>query len=190
MRPGSKHLCGQTCLHKLVDEFMAQDLAARAQRGTAAEGEVEQQAAKTDASLTSGAAYVENKPSARLIAPPMPSLPKQVAPRAELVSMPGRTQEAAEKLGISGEIGGNRPSGAKAGFDSVGFMRGLKPPPPSGSSFSAACQAEAPAPPPPEEPPSFTSRNWRSQAWDRERERERRTVERRPDLTARWRSGS
>jgi len=26
LRPGTKHLCGQTCLHKLVDEFMAQRL--------------------------------------------------------------------------------------------------------------------------------------------------------------------
>ena len=42
-------------------------------------------------------------------------------------------KEAAEKLGISGEIGGKRPSGAKAHIDFVGFMRGLKPPPPSGS---------------------------------------------------------
>ena len=29
LRPGSKHLCGQTCLHKLVDEFMARALTAK-----------------------------------------------------------------------------------------------------------------------------------------------------------------
>lgn len=29
LRSGAKHLCGQTCLHKLVDEFMARTLAAR-----------------------------------------------------------------------------------------------------------------------------------------------------------------
>lgn len=29
LRPGSKHLCGQTCLHKLVDDFMAKLLAAK-----------------------------------------------------------------------------------------------------------------------------------------------------------------
>jgi len=29
LRPGSKHLCGQTCLHKLVDDFMAKTLAVR-----------------------------------------------------------------------------------------------------------------------------------------------------------------
>jgi ATP-binding cassette subfamily B protein len=43
---------------------------------------------------------------------------------------------AAEELGISGEIGGERSSGAKADVDSVGFMRGLKPPPPSESGLS------------------------------------------------------
>ena len=29
LRPGSKHLCGQTCLHKLVDDFMARAIAVR-----------------------------------------------------------------------------------------------------------------------------------------------------------------
>jgi hypothetical protein len=54
-----------------------------------------------------------------------------------------RAKQAAEKLGISGEIGGKCPSAAKAGIHSVGIMRGLKPPPPSVSSFSAACKAHA-----------------------------------------------
>ncbi len=44
-------------------------------------------------------------------------------------------KQAAEELGIRGEIGGKRPSGAKASVDSAGFMRGLKPPPPSVLSF-------------------------------------------------------
>jgi hypothetical protein len=30
LRPGTKHLCGQTCLHKLVDEFTAQTVNQRA----------------------------------------------------------------------------------------------------------------------------------------------------------------
>lgn len=29
LRAGAKHLCGQTCLHKLVDEFMAKAIAVR-----------------------------------------------------------------------------------------------------------------------------------------------------------------
>ena len=32
-RAGAMHLCGQTCLHKLLDEFLAQDLAAHASAG-------------------------------------------------------------------------------------------------------------------------------------------------------------
>lgn len=31
LRAGAKHLCGQTCLHKLVDEFMARTVSTRAQ---------------------------------------------------------------------------------------------------------------------------------------------------------------
>ena len=58
LRPGSKHLCGQTCLHKLVDEFMAKSIAVRAKRP--ADEPVEQNDPEPpsvgDASLTSSAA--------------------------------------------------------------------------------------------------------------------------------------
>jgi hypothetical protein len=42
----------------------------------------------------------------------------------------------------------------------------------------------------PEESPRYTSRNWRAEAWERERERELRAVERRPDARSRRRSGT
>ncbi|MGP8251865.1 MAG: hypothetical protein ACLQHF_07505, partial [Terracidiphilus sp.] len=54
LRPGSKHLCGQTCLHKLVDEFMAKSIAVRAQRSDEEEPALP---VATDTSLTSKAAY-------------------------------------------------------------------------------------------------------------------------------------
>jgi hypothetical protein len=47
-----------------------------------------------------------------------------------------------EKTPDFGEIGRKCSSVAKASVDSIGFMRGLKPPPPSGMSFSAACKAQ------------------------------------------------
>ena len=55
LRPGSKHLCGQTCLHKLVDEFMAKAIAVRAQRPVEepAEEIAQDQEAVVDASLIS-----------------------------------------------------------------------------------------------------------------------------------------
>jgi hypothetical protein len=142
LRPGTKHLCGQICLHKLVDEFMARTIAVRAQSGAADESG--QQVPGTDASLTSGAAYVELESSARMIAPPPAAVVSAKAPvraQAELVAMPARAH------------------------------------------------VEEP-PQPPEDAPRYTSRNWRAEAWDRERERELRTVERPSEIRARRRSGA
>jgi len=56
MRAGAKHLCGQTCLHKLMDEFIAGTMANRAALAAESSERVEPIAA-TDASLTSNAAY-------------------------------------------------------------------------------------------------------------------------------------
>jgi hypothetical protein len=64
MRAGSKHLCGQTCLNKLVDEFVAGTRAARSAAASESGGQAETNAG-TDASLTSKAAY----PSARASVP-------------------------------------------------------------------------------------------------------------------------
>jgi hypothetical protein len=156
LRPGMKHLCGQTCLHKLVDEFMARTIAVRVQQGATEECVVEHPAAATGASLTAVTAYdhpvyEQVESSARLITPsttptPLtpsaPALPKRpvLRPHAELVAMPGRG--------------------------------------PVEESVSM------------DEPPRFASRNWRAEAWDRERERELRAVERRPDTSPRRRAGS
>jgi hypothetical protein len=142
MRPGAKHLCGQTCLHKLVDEVMARGFAAQVQPGAQEETEVEVQAAATDASLTSDAAYVEVESSARLVTQPIPVAPQRTPLRSGLEAVQGRLQ---------------------------------------------AEEHEAPLA---EERSSFPSRKWRADAWERERERELRGVERRPNIAARRRSGS
>jgi len=142
-RPGSKHLCGQTCLHKLVDEFMAKSLAVRAQRPVEEPAEQidPEPPAVGDASLTSSAAYpyaanIEPESSARVITPPAPVLPKPVyRPQPELVTMPPRPH----------------------------------------ADYTPAV----------EEPPRYASRNWRAEAWERERLRELRAIENRPDIAAR-----
>jgi hypothetical protein len=142
LRPGSKHLCGQTCLHKLVDEFMAKAIAVRT-RGAAGDlSEVQQLADGVDTSLTSNAAYVDVDSSARLITPSMPTQPISVfKPQTGLVTMP------------------------------------VKP----------HAETSAPAE---DEPPHIASRNWRAEAWERERARELRSIERRPDIAARRRSSA
>ena len=143
LRPGSKHLCGQTCLHKLVDDFMAKILAVRVQPPAPgdANAEVEELVRGTDASLTSDAAYEEVESSARLIPAPVPVAPPRLPLRAPVELVP-----APEKLHLEVAI-------------------------------------------PAEEPPRFASRNWRTEAWERERERELRAAERRPDKAARRRAG-
>jgi hypothetical protein len=143
LRPGSKHLCGQTCLHKLVDDFMARAIAVRTQPAAAAEADrARKPVAATDASLTSDAVYDEIESSARLLTPPEPVPPKPpFRSPAELVTMPGRPQPE-------------------------------------------------PFPLPLDEPPRFASRNWRAEAWEREREREHRADGRRPDSAVRRRSNA
>jgi hypothetical protein len=79
-RTGSKHLCGQTCLHKLVDDFMARILASR-QAG--AESAAMERPPATDISLTANAAHTHEESSARLLVPlPLPAKP-MLAPRPE-----------------------------------------------------------------------------------------------------------
>ena len=65
---GVKHLCGQTCLHKLVDEFMARTIASRpapaAVEALEAEARTDttERAVAMDTSLTAAAAYPQLGP--------------------------------------------------------------------------------------------------------------------------------
>ena len=65
----SKHLCGQNCMHKLVDEFMANAIAAPAKRSAEENGT----APKTDTRLVPDSAYINFESSARLINSPVAS---------------------------------------------------------------------------------------------------------------------
>jgi hypothetical protein len=155
LRPDSKHLCGQTCLHKLVDEFMAKSIAVRSQRaGDELEVDLPTVA---NASLTSAVAYEEPGPprkspgpwggeepesSARLLTPPVPIATKTAfRPQPELLPSPPR-------------------------------------------------QRPGDLPPIAAEPPRYASRSWHAEAWERERERELRAVENRPDIATRRHSSA
>jgi len=161
LRPGSKHLCGQTCLHKLVDDFMARALTVRAPQAAAldVEDEILDQAVGSETSLTANAAYKEVESAARLIPTPVPILPVRLmvaaAPIAPAVAAPVRPPLRAPME--------------------------LVPAPPRPRV------EEIPDPVSMDEPPRYASRNWRAAAWERERERESRTVERRAGLSARHR---
>jgi hypothetical protein len=135
MRTGAKHLCGQTCLHKLVDEFIAAHVSSRVQTAPDAAERAEVIAA-TDSSLTSNTAYA-GPPSASsafttsgagVRGVPVRSL--QVMPTAVIAISPPRAADEP------------RASMAVPAFD---------------------------------DPPNYSSRRWRAEAWERERERERRS---------------
>jgi hypothetical protein len=138
-RAGSKHLCGQTCLHKLVDEFMARSLSTRTQPAATEPLEVEAHPGASDTSLTAAAAHVAAEPAPRMVVSAAPLLPR------------------------------HSPVSVSAGPVAVPAQLHLEP--------AVATQID--------EPPSYSRRAWRAEAWERERERELRSTERRPDIAAR-----
>jgi hypothetical protein len=102
LRAGTKHLCGQICLHKLVDEFLARSLTGRITPEPADSAELPAGAASTETSLVADVQILEEESSARVIPtspslPPPPILPKRLPQRAqpELVPTPSRPQPAA-----------------------------------------------------------------------------------------------
>lgn len=128
-RPGMKHLCGQTCLHKLVDDFMARTIAVRPQAASMDEAQ-EEMPGSTDTSLTNSSADTGFESSARLIERPV--LVQQCAV-AQLVSMPARPRVESVTLPVV--------------------------------------------------EPRYASRDWRAEAWQRERERTQCiTAGRRPEM--------
>ncbi len=75
LRAETKHLCGQTCLYKLLDEFIARTTTARAQ-ATALDAEVDEPVVATDTSLAPKAASARPasaaKPLPDAVLPPGP----------------------------------------------------------------------------------------------------------------------
>ncbi len=119
LRAGAKHLCGQTCLHKLVDEFLARTLAAPSQP------------ASNDS--IAAAAFAAHK-----------ALPS----RALLPAAPRENRDSSKQPNTS--------------IDEFESSARLIPTP---GPLTQSNDAAAP------EPPAFATRNWRAEAWKRERER-------------------
>jgi len=152
LRANARHLCGQTCLHKLIDDFMARDreMDGRAQQAAVAGVEAEKPARypneTCDTSLIADVAYdIEAESSARLI--PTPTV------RA-----------------IPAAISATSVKPLRAPVEMLPAVRAHLP-----ESL-------------PEEAPRFSSRNWRAEAWEREREREQHSIPRHSGIAARRRS--
>jgi hypothetical protein len=154
-RVGTKHLCGQTCLHKLVDEFMARTIGGRV-AAPPTERDPAVTRSEVDGSLTSPAAYKEAASSARMVTTvaAAATVSPRIAPGSpSVVPMQPRLVAQAPVTAVT--------------------VPALP---------DAAILAQA------EEAPNYSSRRWRAEAWERERNRELRAGERRPEI-ARRRTG-
>jgi hypothetical protein len=187
LRPGSKHLCGQTCLHKLVDDFMAKALAIRVQPTAADEAETGEQAVTTDTSLTSDTAYMDFESSARLIPTPTPAhTPVKtpsvtVAPAAHVpVTRTPVTRTPVTHTPVTQTATPSVPA-APTPIPLRAPMELVAAPAKPRSTETVPLADEA---------PRFASRNWRAEAWERERVRESRSGERHVEVAPRRRSGS
>jgi len=204
IRPGSKHLCGQTCMNKLVVEFMDRVLG-RAPMPASVNVEmglekraVNMESRYMDTSLTSSKAYAE----------PVKSYPEA----SKIYGDASKTYaEAAKSYSESPKRYNTESAKAYAGLELESSARLITPPSPGSPAAlparptlmlplelvtpparAHAEQPAAPLPTPVEEPPRYASRNWRAEAWEREREREReqRTGEHHVERAARRRSNS
>lgn len=85
LRGGSKHLCGQACLHKLADDFMARIIGEKAVLAHPAEEVPSVAEAATDTSLAQGS---HGESAARLMTPAAPLRPFSIIPMRERAAVP------------------------------------------------------------------------------------------------------
>jgi len=79
LRVGSKHLCGQACLHKLIAEFISTVLSGRVLSHVVETTETVEPPVTTDASLTSKAAYRGLDAAQKPMVQPTPISPQRNA---------------------------------------------------------------------------------------------------------------
>jgi hypothetical protein len=183
LRPGSRHLCGQTCLHKLVDDFMAKSIAVRVPQGAADEATV------PDIAVASiSAAEV---PAAGIRAHVRPATePALARPEVRILQPATSTDTSLIAASVDSEFESEFQSLARlipAPAPSLTRPSPLRAQP---ELVPAPARPHLEEPPPADEPPRFASRNWRAEAWDRERERELRSTTRGKEIPVRRRSGS
>lgn len=201
LRAASKHLCGQTCLHKLVDDFMARTLSVRPQLAGSDEA---------DSSQAAVHAPIAVPVAVQSVAQPRITVPAPVHVMAQAASDLPATRPAPAPF-ISVATGTDTSLTADAAYpdhvlresspyENLAYdefessARLIPSPSPEPSRSKRPLLVDSPEPEPlarnlvveepveiPVEPPSFSSRNWRAEAWERERDRELRAAERRPD---------
>jgi hypothetical protein len=188
LRPGAKHLCGQTCLHKLVDDFMAKTLAVRAPSTAQNDAETEpvEQMARTGACPASDAKAVDTWAANTRTADT-----RTTSVRATDTSLTSDAAYAAYAASDEFESSARlipTPAPAASARSPLRMPMEVIAAPARPRSEEVAVRSGESALPAVGEPPRYASRNWRAAAWEREREREMSAVEHHPGMAARRRS--
>ena len=183
LRANSKHLCGQTCLHKLVDDFMARSIGGQSSKGIDA------------MDVADGSFGLDTHLATHLDAHPA----SYVDTRSEVHGTAER-HEISDSYLIRERLSEPRRSVARfsdasltstSSFEEDESSARLIPTPalpaPKPASRAASALVRMPAKveavaeveeETPSEMPRHKSRNWRAEAWERERERELRAAAR------------
>jgi hypothetical protein len=161
-RPGAKHLCGQTCLHKLVDDFMARTIV----RTPIAAEPVETEHLEVHATDT--------RPDKRLDKLDN-RIDNRLDPRTDLrtdtsLTVQPNQHAVLDDFESSARLITPQEPAAVAAKSTYRAPAELVRMPGRGNSEERSLK--------PEEAPRTSSRNWRSEAWEREREREQRAAAR------------
>jgi hypothetical protein len=187
LRPGSKHLCGQTCLHKLVDEFMANAISGRVQSGP---DELDLPERSADqASDRSAQARPVRTSDRNLDHARDRTGNREVASDGYVAAGPlhedGESSARLVKPASSTAPVAPRPWPSRAHPELVpqpGRPQTSPEPPLPGPPASPAAAADPASP--------FSSREWRAEAWNRERNRELRNGNTDSNIKIRRRAGS
>lgn len=209
LKADSKHLCGQACLHKLADDFMARVIGEKATARPQVEAEememeptaapnVERRAAmraQDSMHVRDGAARPSDStcPVARPLASPLARPVAQNLPAAHRHEPIENTAEDIEFESSARLITPAEPTNFETAIQSPGPRPPQRPAAgvlsmPDRISASAVDTGHvSSAAPLSAESPRYASNHWRAEAWERERERERnlRSADHRPEHTTR-----
>jgi hypothetical protein len=197
LKADSRHLCGQACLHKLADDFMARVIGEKgALRPQAAAEEMEMEplpaaerrTVKNVQDRMHGRDGVAAQPSsaARPVAHPVAQNRPAAYDHAMAEIAVGDTAggiefESSARLITPAETAVQQPGPRLPQRLAAGVL-----PMPDRVAASAALADHISSPVPlPAEPPRYATHHWRAEAWERERERSLRTADHRSEHTTR-----
>lgn len=203
LKADSRHLCGQACLHKLADDFMARVIGEKgALRPQAAAEEmemeplpaVERRAAKNVQDRMHGrdGMAAEPSPSVRPVAHPVAQNHPAAQNRPIAYGHASVENTVADAAGdIEFESSARLIMPAETAVQLPGLRQSQRPaagvlPMPDRVAASVARADHIPSPVLlPAEPPGYATHHWRAEAWERERERSLRTADHRSEHTTR-----